>query len=154
MVYGGAQTAFSWLVEGSSWVAGFWGGQFKRDETKEGFWVGRYIAEDGDYVDLMFMAPNVSANREDGAALEFNVIDVRGRPNSGEWFDGFSIGIGLGSASDERVSPPVPGVPISPSISIENIRRSFEGWYETAASRIREILPENPIPTVGGGQRP
>lgn len=124
-------------------------------EDKKSGWSGLVIMPDGDYLDVKLFEGTLKLSWSEGVGAEFNLISIKGRPSNDNFVDGFSIGIGPGSASGEEASPSVPGMPISPNINVRNIRNWVDEKVEDTKSWWRENVPW-PLgganaPNIGGG---
>ena len=129
-----------------------------KETTKEDtFYQGLVILPSGESFDMRLFHSNFSWNETEGIAAEFNIIEIK-TPTKGAWVDGWSIGVGIGSASKDDISPPIPNTPISPGISIRNIRNWFSDEYASLSAWYRDNAPwylggGEPSPIGGGNNR-
>ncbi len=115
--------------------------------TDEEFYTGRVILPGGDSFGMRLFHGNFEWSDDKGIAFEFNVIEITS-PSKTAWIDNWSIGIGIGSASKDGVSPPIPNTPISPGISFRNIGN----WFSLQYSDIRAWYRDNAPWYIGGDE--
>lgn len=128
--------AFSKCVSiGSDLLEWGTGAKINERDDPDSFYSGLFITPGGDKADVKFFAVNAAANKKEGLALEWNVIEIK-TPGHGAFVDGWSLGVGPGSVSKDGASVNVPSTPISPNINFGNIRAwagetwdAFTGWY-------------------------
>ena len=113
----------------------------------DAFYEATVIFPDGTYADLQLFHLNLAGSKKNGAAFEFNVVEIKS-PGQGAFVDEWSVGIGLGAVNGEGASHDIPGTPISPHISFTNIGN----WFSEKWNDVRAYWRDNAPWFLGGGE--
>lgn len=147
--YGMVEDAFSKFMSiGTDLLEAATGIIVKEDIDADAFYQSLVILPAGDSFDARLFHNNSVWNENGTYALEFNVLEIKPHTRNA-WIDEWSIGVGIGSVSQDGVSHDVPGTPVSPGVNFNNIQRWFSEQYTDVSSWWRDNAPW----FLGGGEK-